>query len=129
MRTLKIGIPIVVAQILLISMQFVDTVMAGHVSAKDLAALAIATALFHPLVLLLVGILMSVTPMVAQLKGSRKDDKISKVVADAFQLSLVFAVPTIFLLHLLEPLMERHHAHQTPPLVVFGGSLMVFDGL
>ena len=106
MRTLKIGIPIVVAQILLISMQFVDTVMAGHVSAKDLAALAIATALFHPLVLLLVGILMSVTPMVAQLKGSRKDEKISRVVADAFQLSLVFAVPTIFMLHLLKPLME-----------------------
>jgi len=80
--------------------------MAGHVSAKDLAALAIATALFHPLVLLLVGILMSVTPMVAQLKGSRKEDKISRVIADAFQLSLVFAVPTIFILYLLKPLME-----------------------
>ena len=48
-------------------MQFVDTVMAGHVSARDLAALGIATALFHPLLLLMVGVLMAVTPMVAQL--------------------------------------------------------------
>ena len=95
-----------IAQILLISMQFVDTVMAGHVSARDLAALGIATALFHPLLLLMVGVLMAVTPMVAQLKGSQKDDRISKVVADALQLSLVFALPLILLLHLLEPLME-----------------------
>ena len=87
-------------------MQFVDTVMAGHVSARDLAALGIATALFHPLLLLMVGVLMAVTPMVAQLKGSQKDDRISKVVADALQLSLVFALPLILLLHLLEPLME-----------------------
>ena len=86
-------------------MQFVDTVMAGHVSARDLAALGIATALFHPLLLLMEGVLMAVTP-VAQLKGSQKDDRISKVVADALQLSLVFALPLILLLHLLEPLME-----------------------
>ncbi|MFL2748466.1 MAG: MATE family efflux transporter [bacterium] len=49
---------------------------------------------------------MAVTPMVAQLKGSQKDHRISKVVADALQLSLVFALPLILLLHLLEPLME-----------------------
>ena len=84
--TLKLGIPVVIAQILLISMQFVDTVMAGHVSAGDLAALGIATALFHPLLLLIIGILMAVTPMVAQLKGSQKDHRISKIVADALDL-------------------------------------------
>ena len=95
-----------IAQILLISMQFVDTVMAGHVSARDLAALGIATALFHPLLLLMVGVLMALTPMVDQLKGSQKDDRIIKVVADALQLSLVFALPLILLLYLLEPLME-----------------------
>ena len=88
-------------------MQFVDTVMAGHVSARDLAALGIATAPFHPLLLLMVGGLTAVTPMVAQLKGSQKDDRISKVVADALQLSLVFALPLILLLHLLEPLKQR----------------------
>ncbi|MFL2748465.1 MAG: hypothetical protein ACJ0DI_03070 [bacterium] len=44
--TLKLGIPVVIAQILLISMQFVDTVMAGHVSARDLAALALPPLFF-----------------------------------------------------------------------------------
>ena len=94
-KTLKLGFPVVVAHLLMISMQFVDTVMAGHGSAKDLAALAIATALFHPLVLLLVGILMSVTPKVAKLKGSRNDDKICRMVADAFQLSLILSIKHI----------------------------------
>ena len=31
-----------------IMMQFVDTIMAGHVSSHDLAGLASATALYHP---------------------------------------------------------------------------------
>ena len=87
-------------------MQFVDTIMAGHVSTTDLAALALASAFFYPLLLLMVGILMSVTPIVAQFRGNRKDEKISRAVADAFQLSLYFAFPMIILLHGLEPLME-----------------------
>ena len=79
-KTLRLGLPVAAANILLISMQFVDTVMAGHVSATDLAALAIASALFHPLVLVLVGILMVVSPMVAQLKGRGVEKEISLVV-------------------------------------------------
>ena len=51
--TLKLGLPVIIAQLLQTLMQFVDTVMAGHVSSKDLAGLAIATALYHPVFLLM----------------------------------------------------------------------------
>jgi len=46
-RTLKLGLPVIIAQLLQTLMQFVDTVMAGHVSPKDLAGLAIATAIIQ----------------------------------------------------------------------------------
>ena len=55
-RTLKLGMPVIIAQLLQTLMQFVDTVMTGHVSSKDLAGLAIATALYHPVFLLMLGI-------------------------------------------------------------------------
>ncbi|MDP6522525.1 MAG: MATE family efflux transporter, partial [SAR324 cluster bacterium] len=47
LQTLKLGIPVIIAQLLEVMMQFVDTVMAGHISSNDLAGLAIATALYH----------------------------------------------------------------------------------
>ena len=71
-RTLKLGLPVIIAQLLQTLMQFVDTVMAGHVSPKDLAGLAIATAIYHPVFLLMLGILIALGSIIAQLFGDRK---------------------------------------------------------
>ena len=57
--TLKLGLPVIIAHLLQLLMQFVDTIMAGHVSSDDLAGLAIATALYNLVLLLLLGILLS----------------------------------------------------------------------
>ena len=103
-KTLRLGLPVVVTHILLISMQFVDSVMAGHVSATDLAALAIASALFHPMILFLEGILMVVSPMVAQLKGRGVEQEIGLVVKEALHLSFGLALPSILVIQQLEPL-------------------------
>ena len=96
-KTLKLGFPVVVSHLLIISMQFVDTIMAGQISAADLAGLAIASALFHPLVLFSMGILMAVTPMTAQLKGLKQDVEIGQVVKEGFHLALGLSVPSFFL--------------------------------
>lgn len=103
--TLQLGLPVVVAQLLQLSMQFVDTVMAGQISAADLAALAIASALFHPVYLFMIGILMAITPIVAQLKGERQHQRIGLIVLQGLWLSLMLAIPMIFLLPNFEPLM------------------------
>ena len=71
LRTLKLGIPLIIAHLLQIMMQFVDTVMASHISSNDLAGLAIATALYHPVFLLMLGILFAVREIISQLYGVR----------------------------------------------------------
>ena len=45
---LKLGLKVIIVHLLKIMMQFVDTIMAGNVSSLDLAGLASATALYHP---------------------------------------------------------------------------------
>ncbi len=91
--TLRIGIPVIIAQLLQMSMNFVDTVMAGNLSAEDLAAVAVGGAVFFPFIMLASGILMAITPIVAQLVGSRRLEEIGANVRQGLWLSQMLAVP------------------------------------
>ncbi len=66
----KLAGPVFLAQIAQISMALVDTVMAGAASAVDMAGVAVATAFWNPTILFCQGILMAITPLVAQALGA-----------------------------------------------------------
>lgn len=53
------------------AMGVADTLMSGHASTADLAAVAIGAGIWIPLYLLLAGFLTAITPMVAQLNGEK----------------------------------------------------------
>ncbi|GAL13534.1 MATE family of MDR efflux pumps [Vibrio astriarenae] len=55
---LHLSIPIILTQLATQAMGFVDTTMAGQVSAADLAAIALGASLWVPVSLLLRGIIM-----------------------------------------------------------------------
>lgn len=72
-QLLHILIPIFITQAGLSLMTFLDTVMSGKVSPADLAGVAIGSSLWTPVYTGLAGILMAVTPIVAQLLGAEKN--------------------------------------------------------
>ena len=78
--TVSLGGPIVVSLLAQQTLGFIDTVMAGNLSAKDLAAVAIGRSLFVPIFLVVLGVLLAVSPIVAQFYGERKIDQIGKTV-------------------------------------------------
>jgi len=96
--TLRLGAPIIAAQILQMSMGFVDTVMAGRLSANDLAAVAIGSSMLAPLFMLCFGILMGLNPIVAQAFGGRDFSMIGKNTRQAIWLSLILSVWCIVLM-------------------------------
>ena len=51
-------------------MGFIDTVMAGRVSAVDMAAVAVGTSLWLPAILFVQGLLMAFTPLFAHYNGA-----------------------------------------------------------
>ncbi len=69
---IALAAPILAAQLAQQSLAFIDTVMAGRVSATDLAGVAVGGSIWGPLFLFLYGVLLAVTPMVAQLHGAGK---------------------------------------------------------
>jgi multidrug resistance protein, MATE family len=96
--TLRLGAPIIAAQLLQMSMGFVDTVMAGRLSASDLAAVAIGSSMLAPLFMLCYGILMGLNPIVAQAFGARDFPMIAKNLRQGLWLSQMLAVLSIILM-------------------------------
>lgn len=99
---LKIGFPVILAQLLQMSMSFVDTVMAGRLSPEDLAAVAVGSSLMLPLAVLCMGTMMAVTPIVAQNVGGRKLQQIGKNARQVLWLSQILALPSFFIMRNLD---------------------------
>jgi MATE family multidrug resistance protein len=83
-----------------------DTMMAGRVSAADLAGVALGGNFYFPAVLLLSGIIMSLTPSVSQLHGAGREREAGEVVRQALWIVLAGGGALIAFLHNVEPLYQ-----------------------
>ena len=108
MRTqLSLAVPALLAQVAMISMGFVDMVMTGRVGPVDMAAVALAGSLWVPLVLFGQGLLMAITPCVAQLRGagavqnSEHLQGVGHVMRQGLWMALAIAVPLILVVYAL----------------------------
>ena len=86
-QLLALAIPVIFAQVAQTAMGFVDTVMAGDVSATDMAAVAVGTSIWLPAILFGHGLLLSLTPVVAQYNGSGRRDRIAFQVRQGYWLA------------------------------------------
>lgn len=88
---LKLSGPIVLAQLTQTLMYFVDTVMAGRYSAVDMAAIAVASGLWFPVVMTMQGLLLALTPIVAQYYGSKQTKPVTHFTVQAMYLAMALA--------------------------------------
>ena len=101
--TLKLAGPLIGAQLAQVSINFVDTVMAGRLNANALAAVAIGTNTLFFVTSVCLGLLMSVSPSVAQLFGAGKHQEIGSCVRQGLWLSLGAALFGMAALRAIEP--------------------------
>lgn len=73
---LKLSGPIMVAQLTQTMMYVIDTLMAGRVGVTDMAAVAIGSALWLPILLTFQGLLLALTPIIAQHFGAGRHKEI-----------------------------------------------------
>lgn len=85
---LILALPIMVAQLAYTAMGFVDAVMAGRVSAADLAAVALGNSVWVPVYLFISGVLLATTSAVARHFGAGQHRAIGEVVRQALWLGL-----------------------------------------
>lgn len=92
---ITILIPILITQVTMSTMNFVDTVMSGRAGASDLAGVAIGSSLWVPIFTGINGILIAITPIISQLIGANATKDISKKVKQGIYLSVALAIAVL----------------------------------
>ncbi len=89
---LAIAWPMMIAQLAQMGTGVVDTIMAGHYSAADLAAIAIGYNIWLPLFLLVLGVMLAATAIVAQDFGAGLADRIRRTLPQSLWLALLLGL-------------------------------------
>jgi len=101
---LRLAGPIILAQVTQMGMGVADTIMAGQVSSVDLAGVALGGNFYWPFILLLSGVIMSLTPSVAQLHGAGREEEAGEVARQAIWIAGSGGLVMIVNLQNVEPL-------------------------
>lgn len=97
--------PLIAHNVAMAAMMFVDTVMAGHLSATDLGAVAVGSAIFWPVFGFVMGLMMALTATVAHLYGAGETTRVGHYLRQANWLALACALLSVALFWSVEPLL------------------------
>ena len=106
--------PVLIAQLAVMAYAVIDTIMTGRYGTEDLAAVGIGASIYFSVFVGLMGILLAVSPTVAQLRGAGRHAEIGEQVRQAMWLALGLAVVSVLVFRYPEPLLALSEA---PPPV------------
>lgn len=89
----KLAWPLFIAQLTQTLMGVSDTIMAGRVSATDMAAVAVGASIMFPCMIFLQGIIMALPPIISRLHGANQKSAITESGHQAFWLALLLGIP------------------------------------
>jgi len=104
--TVRLAIPLILAQLAAIGSNVIDAVLSGHVSAHVLGAVAVGASLWSLAIVCGIGTMMSVPPSVAQLDGAGRRDEVGGVFRQALWLALAMGVLLWFAVRHAGPLID-----------------------
>jgi len=93
----RLAWPILVGQLATVGMAVVDVAMAGHASAQDLAGVSLGVSIWNMMMITLMGVVMSVNPMVAHQMGAGDLAGVPRVVRQALWKALGVGVIAMLL--------------------------------
>ena len=87
--------PLVINNLAIASMQFADTVMAGQLGAKSLAAVAVGGSVWFLGFSMCMGVLMAIAPIVARHFGANDHDLIGRYTRQGIYLAILMGIPLV----------------------------------
>ncbi|MBD1998726.1 MATE family efflux transporter [Leptolyngbya sp. FACHB-541] len=119
---LHLAIPLVSAQIAQSATGFVDTVMMGHLGWKALASGGLASFTFQVFLNVLGGVVMAVSPLVAEAYGAGRKTRIEQATQQGLWLTIGLSIATMWVIAHLDTVMLR--LGQTPETVTLSTSYL-----
>jgi MATE family multidrug resistance protein len=107
-RTLYLALPVIIGQVGVFGMNFIDTIMAGRLPDRDLSLAGLGTggAIWSAMMMLVVGSMMAVQPTVAHLDGANQRKEAGAQTRQAFYLALGWCIPFALVMLYSATLME-----------------------
>ncbi|MDH6240674.1 MATE family efflux transporter [Polynucleobacter sphagniphilus] len=106
---LKLAAPLLVGQLAVIAFGVLDTAMTARYSADDLAALAMASAIFISIYVGLTGVISALAPIAGQLFGAKRFDEIGEEVRQAGWLAIGLTLLGCLILTNAEQILKISH--------------------
>ncbi len=104
--TVRLALPLILAQLAAIGSNVVDAVLAGHVSAHVLGAVAVGASIWSLAIVSGIGMMMAVPPSVAQLDGAGRRPEVGAVFRQAVWMALGMGALLWFAVRHAGPLIE-----------------------
>ncbi|MCG8433452.1 MAG: MATE family efflux transporter, partial [Gammaproteobacteria bacterium] len=98
--------PLILHNLAYMGMHFADVLMAGRVSATDLAAVSVGMNAYLPVYLFMFGLLMAVSPTASQLFGAERYREIGHYARQGVWLALGVGVAGFFVIRNVTPLLH-----------------------
>ncbi len=91
-ETLRLALPLILGQLSAIGMNVVDALLAGHLGAHVLGAVAVGASIWSLALVAIIGVMMALPPSVAQLNGAQRRDEIAPLFRQALWLALALGL-------------------------------------
>ena len=114
-KFLQLAIPLASAQVAQSLTGFFDTIMMGRLGAETLAAGGLASLTFFALLNTIAGMVMGISPLVAEADGAGEQKRIEQLVRQGFWLVLFLSIPTTIAIAHFDSIMLR--LGQAPTIV------------
>ena len=96
---------ILIGQLATIAFSVADTIMAGHSSSVDLAALSVGAAIYISLYVGLTGIVQALVPLIGHHHGAHAPERIGETFRQGVYLALMVAVPGMLVMWWPDPVL------------------------
>lgn len=106
-KLLQLAIPLISAQLAQSLTGFVDTIMMGRLGAETLAAGGLASLTFNSFLFTIVGIVMGLSPLIAEAYGAANKTRIAKLAHQGFWLVLLVTIPAMMAIAKLDTVMVQ----------------------
>jgi MATE family multidrug resistance protein len=102
---LRLALPLVTGQLSAIGMNVIDAMLAGHLDAHTLGAVAVGTSVWSLALVAAIGVMLALPPSVAQLNGAGRRPEIGALFRQALWLALALGLLLMFGVHFGGPVL------------------------
>lgn len=118
--TARLAFPLILGQLSATAMNVVITLLAGHLDAQTLGAVAVGTSIWTLALVATIGVMMALPPSVAQLQGAGRRDQLAALFHQAVWLAVGLGLCLFLALRFAGPLLL--HAIGLEPELTDGGT-------